>query len=63
MSVPASGCVEVTGALHPCYETARRSGIAAPADIGFDRAEGKVAVPQLTENTMELLDVGSVLGQ
>ena len=39
------------------------SGIAAPADIGFDRAEGKVAVPQLTENTMELLDVGSVLGQ
>ena len=37
------------------------SGIAAPADIGFDRAGGKVAVPQLTENTMELLDVGSVL--
>jgi hypothetical protein len=39
------------------------AGIAAPADIGFDRAGGKVAVPQLTENTMELLDVGSVLGQ
>ncbi len=37
------------------------AGIAAPADIGFDRAGGKVAVPQLTENTMELLDVGSVL--
>ena len=39
------------------------TGIAAPADIGFDRAGGKVAVPQLTENTMELLDVGSVLAQ
>jgi hypothetical protein len=39
------------------------AGIAAPADIGFDRAGGKVAVPQLTENTMELLDVGSVLAQ
>jgi hypothetical protein len=38
-------------------------GIAAPADIGFDRAGGKVMVPQLTENTMELLDVGSVLAQ
>lgn len=38
-------------------------GIAAPADIGFDRAGGKVAVPQLTENTMELLDVSSVLAQ
>jgi hypothetical protein len=37
--------------------------IAAPADIGFDRAGGTVAVPQLTETTMELLDVGSVLGQ
>ena len=39
------------------------AGIAAPADIGFDRAGGKVAVPQLTENTVELLDVGSVLAQ
>lgn len=39
------------------------AGIAAPADIGFDRAGGKVAVPQLTENTIELLDVGSVLAQ
>ena len=39
------------------------AGIAAPADIGFDRAGGKVAVPQLTENTMELLDVSSVLAQ
>jgi hypothetical protein len=39
------------------------AGIAAPADIGFDRAGGKVVVPQLTENTMELLDVGSVLAQ
>jgi len=39
------------------------TGIAAPADIGFDRAGGKVVVPQLTENTMELLDVGSVLAQ
>jgi len=39
------------------------AGIAAPADIGFDRAAGTVAVPQLTENTMELLDVGSVLAQ
>ena len=39
------------------------AGIAAPADIGFDRAGGKVAVPQLTENTIELLDVGPVLGQ
>ena len=38
-------------------------GIAAPADIGFDRAGGKVAVPQLTENKLELLDVGSVLAQ
>jgi hypothetical protein len=36
-------------------------GIAAPADIGFDRAGGKLAVPQLSENTMELLDVSSVL--
>ena len=39
------------------------AGIAAPADIGFDRAGGKVAVPQLTENTIELLDVGPILGQ
>jgi hypothetical protein len=39
------------------------AGIAAPADIGFDRAGGKVAVPQLTENTVELLDVSSVLAQ
>ena len=37
------------------------AGIAAPADIGFDRAGGKLAVPQLTENTMELLDVSSVV--
>jgi len=37
--------------------------IASPADIGFDRADGKVAVPQLMSTTIELLDVGSVLGQ
>ena len=37
--------------------------IASPADIGFDRADGKVAVPQLMSTTVELLDVGSVLGQ
>jgi sugar lactone lactonase YvrE len=39
------------------------AGMAAPADIGFDRAAGTVAVPQLTENMMELLDVSSVLRQ
>jgi len=39
------------------------AGLAAPADIGFDRAAGRVVVPQLTENTMELLDVSSVLAQ
>ena len=32
-----------------------------PADIGFDPSGGKVAVPQLTENKMELFDVSSVL--
>jgi sugar lactone lactonase YvrE len=32
-----------------------------PADIGFDPAGGKVAVPQLTENKMELFDVSSVV--
>lgn len=37
--------------------------IPAPADIGFDRAGGKVAVPQLTENKLELFDVGPALGQ
>jgi hypothetical protein len=37
--------------------------IASPADIGFDRAHGKVAVPQLMSTTVELLDVSSVLGQ
>jgi hypothetical protein len=39
------------------------AGIAAPADIGFDRATGMVVVPQLTENTLELLDVGSAVRQ
>ena len=37
--------------------------IASPADIGFDRADGKVAVPQLMSTTVELLDVSSVLEQ
>jgi hypothetical protein len=37
--------------------------IASPADIGFDRVDGKVAVPQLMSTTVELLDVSSVLGQ
>ena len=39
------------------------AGVAAPADIGFDRAGGRLVVPQLTENTMELLDVSSVLAR
>jgi hypothetical protein len=37
--------------------------IASPADIGFNRADGKVAVPQLMSTTVELLDVSSVLAQ
>jgi hypothetical protein len=37
--------------------------IASPADIGFDRADGKVAVPQLMSTTVELFDVSSVLAQ
>lgn len=32
-----------------------------PADIGFDRSGAKVAVPQLTENKMELYDVSSIV--
>jgi len=32
-----------------------------PADIGFDPAGGKVAVPQLTENKVELFDVSSIV--
>ena len=36
-------------------------GLPGPADIGFDPSGGKVAVPQLTENKMELYDVSSIV--
>jgi sugar lactone lactonase YvrE len=32
-------------------------GIAGPADIGYDRESGRVAVPQLTENKLQILQL------
>jgi len=34
-------------------------GLPGPADIGLDRAGGRVAVPLLTENRMELFELGT----
>ena len=32
-------------------------GLPAPADIGFDRERGRIAVPLLTENRLEFVDL------
>ena len=33
-------------------------GLPAPADIGFDRERGRIAVPSLTDNRLEFVDLG-----
>ena len=47
----------------PGKVTRLAGNLPSPADIGFDRATGRIAVPLLTQNRLELLDAADALSQ